>query len=293
MHYARIPRPFDPALKISSYRASVYTGMKKCFVVALAVTTFLVVGCEQQPSAPAGGQPASSPTPESTAAPASTPVTTATPAPTAAATATPESPTPTATPEAVAPTPSPEAPAPTATPEAVAPIATPDAVAPTPTPDAATPKVNPGMAAPTATPETASPTPTPDATAPAVTPTPTPEASPTASPEAPATTPDAVSPSPTPPPSASKSDTRPMLSSKSANEYLQSYDDYISDFKTAYQAMKQGDVTKYRTVIQRAQELQTKSDKLSGELNPEEEQRFADYLNKKANELSQFALQNR
>ena len=84
-----------------------------------------------------------------------------------------------------------------------------------------------------------------------------------------------------------------MLSSKSANEYLQSYDDYISDFKTAYQAMKQGDVTKYRTVIQRAHELQTKSDKLSGELNPEEEQRFADYLNKKANELSQFALQNR
>jgi flagellin-specific chaperone FliS len=83
------------------------------------------------------------------------------------------------------------------------------------------------------------------------------------------------------------------LSSRSANEYLQSYDAYISDFKTAYTAMKQGDVTKYQTVIQRVQELQTKSDKLSGELNPEEEQRFADYLNKKANELAQFASQNR
>ena len=82
------------------------------------------------------------------------------------------------------------------------------------------------------------------------------------------------------------------MSSRSANEYLQSYDDYISDFKTAYKAMKEGDMTKYRFVIQRAQELQTKSEKLAGELNPEEEQRFANYLNKKANELSQFASQN-
>jgi hypothetical protein len=160
--------------------------------------------------------------------------------------------------------------APTATPEAPAPAVTPEALAPTPTPEAAVP------------------TPTPEAAVPAATPTTTPEASPAPS----ATTPDAVSPSPTPPPSASTSDTRPLLSSKSANEYLQSYDDYISDFKTAYQAMKQGDVTKYRTVIQRAKELQTKSDKLSGELNPEEEQRFADYLHKKANELSQFTVQN-
>src|ERR1700733_5772988 len=116
MHYARIPRPSDPALNISSDRASVYIGMKKCFVVALAVTTFLVVGCEQQPSAPAGGQPASSPTRDSPAGPWSTPVTTATPAPTAPPPATPRSPLPTASPEAVSSTPSPEAPAPTATP---------------------------------------------------------------------------------------------------------------------------------------------------------------------------------
>jgi hypothetical protein len=275
MHYARIPGVFYLALNISSHRASVCLGMKKCFVVALAVTSFLVVGCEQRPTAPAGGQPASSPTPESTATPASTPVTTATPAPTAAAAATQEAAKPTATPEAVAPTPTPEAATPAATAEAATPTATPEA------------------AAPTATPETAPPTATQDAAGATATPTATPEASPTASAASPATTPDAISPSPTSPPSASNSDPRPLLSSKSANEYLQSYDDYISDFKTAYQAMKQGDVTKYRSVIQRAQELQTKSDKLSGELNPEEEQRFADYLNKKANELSQFALQNR
>ncbi len=51
-------------------------------------------------------------------------------------------------------------------------------------------------------------------------------------------------------------------------------------------------MTKYQTVIQRAQELQQKSENLAGELNPEEEQRFANYLNKKANELSQFASEN-
>jgi flagellin-specific chaperone FliS len=82
------------------------------------------------------------------------------------------------------------------------------------------------------------------------------------------------------------------LSSRSANEYLETYDAYISDFKTAYRAMKQGDMTKYQSVIQRAHELQTKSEKLAGELTPEEEQKFADYLNKKANELSAFASQN-
>jgi flagellin-specific chaperone FliS len=73
---------------------------------------------------------------------------------------------------------------------------------------------------------------------------------------------------------------------------LQSYDAYISDFKTAYAAMKKGDMSKYKCVIRRAMELQTKSEKLAGELNPEEEQQFADYLNKKANELAQFASQN-
>jgi hypothetical protein len=74
---------------------------------------------------------------------------------------------------------------------------------------------------------------------------------------------------------------------------LQSYDAYITDFKSAYQAMKEGDVTKYQSVIHRVQELQTKSAKLGGDLNAEEELEFANYLNKKANELSQFASQNR
>jgi hypothetical protein len=154
---------------------------------------------------------------------------------------------------------------------------------------------------------TQSPTPEPQAT-PQSTPTATPDARPTATPEptptatpetastpaaSPSITPDAVQPSPTSSPSAANLDVRPTLSSQSANEYLRSYDDYITDFKSAYKAMKEGDMTKYQSVIQRARELQTKSEKLGGELNPEEEQQFADYLNKKANELAQFASQNR
>ena len=83
------------------------------------------------------------------------------------------------------------------------------------------------------------------------------------------------------------------MSSQSANDYLESYDAYIRDFKSAYKAMKQGDVSKYKSVIRSAIELQTKSEKLGGELNPEEQKRFANYLQKKENELTEFASENR
>ena len=99
----------------------------------------------------------------------------------------------------------------------------------------------------------------------------------------------------TPPPAqspSSASDERPTFSSQSANEYVQSYDAYINDFKLACEAMRQGDMTKYQAVIQRAHELETKAEKLGGELSPEEQARFADYLNRRANELAQFASQN-
>jgi hypothetical protein len=97
---------------------------------------------------------------------------------------------------------------------------------------------------------------------------------------------------PAQPPSAASGDARPTFSSQSANEYVQSYDAYITDFKQAYEAMKQGDMTKYQAVIQRAHELESKEEKLGGELSPEEQARFADYLNKKADELAQFTRQN-
>ncbi len=173
-------------------------------------------------------------------------------------------------------------PAPTATPEATASaLITPNS----------TPEAQPSLAATpvaTATP-LITPALTPESQA---TPAPTPETPPAPAPS-PSNTPDNPAPSPTSSPQAAGSENRPTLSSQPANEYLRSYDAYISDFKSAYQAMKEGDVARYQSVIRRALELKTKSAKLGGELNAEEEQRFADYLNKKANELSQFASQNR
>jgi len=141
------------------------------------------------------------------------------------------------------------------------------------------------QSAPTSKPEASA---TPTATPPAA-PTATPEqapaapAAPTATPAEPNATP-ATSPSP-----GTSSEARPQFSSPSVNDYVQTYDAYISDFKTAYAAMKQGDVSKYQAVIQRAQELETKGNNLQGQLPPDEQQRFAEYLNKRANELAQLA----
>jgi hypothetical protein len=157
----------------------------------------------------------------------------------------------------------------------------------TPSPAAS---VSPGATTPEPQPSLAA---TPVATAsPLITPGSAAETPPAPAPS-PSTTPDSTTPSPTSSPQAAGSEGRPTLSSQPANEYLQSYDAYINDFKSAYQAMKDGDVARYQSVIRRALELKAKSAKLGGELNAEEEQRFADYLNKKANELSQFASQNR
>jgi len=151
---------------------------------------------------------------------------------------------------------------------------------------APSPTLTPNASPSTAPAREATPTPSPSATA-------TPESTP--SPPAPASlkSPDDTTPTPAQSPSTASGDVRPTFSSQSANEYVQSYDAYINDFKVAHQAMKQGDVTKYQAVIQRAHELESKGEKLGGELSPEEQTRFADYLNRKANELTQFTNQNR
>jgi hypothetical protein len=194
------------------------------------------------------------------------------------------------------PTPSGGQPSSSATPAPSTALATPAITTPTPGTQAVTPE-NKASVTPAGSPEataTPVPTPTPDTTPVAgAASTATPETTPATPTPSPAATPDGAAPSPSSSPSASESDVRPTLSSRSANEFLQSYDDYITDFKSASKAMKEGDMTKYQSVIQRAHELRTKSEKLGGELNPEEEQRFANYLNKKANELAQFASQNR
>jgi hypothetical protein len=129
------------------------------------------------------------------------------------------------------------------------------------------------------------PSPSPSAAA-------TPESTPSPPASVPLKSPEEITPAPAQSPSSASGDVRPTFSSQSANEYVQSYDAYINDFKLAYQAMRQGDMTKYQVVIQRAHELQSKGEKLGGELSPEEQARFADYLNRKADELAQFASQN-
>jgi len=129
------------------------------------------------------------------------------------------------------------------------------------------------------------PSPSPSAAA-------TPESTTSPSASVPLKSPEETTPSPAQSSPTASGDVRPTFSSQSANEYVQSYDAYINDFKLAYQAMRQGDMTKYQVVIQRAHELQSKGEKLGGELSPEEQARFADYLNRKADELAQFASQN-
>jgi len=129
------------------------------------------------------------------------------------------------------------------------------------------------------------PSPSPSAAA-------TPESTTSSSASVPLKSPEETTPSPAQSSPTASGDVRPTFSSQSANEYVQSYDAYINDFKLAYQAMRQGDMTKYQVVIQRAHELQSKGEKLGGELSPEEQARFADYLNRKADELAQFASQN-
>jgi hypothetical protein len=139
-------------------------------------------------------------------------------------------------------------------------------------------------------PPAASPTPaesppaqaTPEATPPTTPPPPAPETSPTppANPEA----------SPTESPSTS--DARPTFKSDLANQYVATYDSYIEEFKVAYEAMKHNDLSKYQTVVAKAQELQSQGEQLAGELSPEEQRKFADYLNRKSDELAQYASQN-
>jgi hypothetical protein len=168
-----------------------------------------------------------------------------------------------------------------------------------------TPNASPSAAAasaPLKSPEETTPLPAQSppsaATAPELTPSSSPsataalESTPSPPESAPTKSPEETTPPAAQSPSSASGDERPTFSSKSANEYVQSYDAYINDFKLAYQAMRQGDMTKYQAVIQRAHELQSKGEKLGGELSPEEQARFADYLNRKANELAQFANQN-
>jgi hypothetical protein len=85
---------------------------------------------------------------------------------------------------------------------------------------------------------------------------------------------------------------RPIFKNQAANDYLESYDAYIKDFKEAYRNMKQGNMVKYEAVIGRTEELQSKGEQVRKELTSEEQREFSEYLDRKAQELGQSADQN-
>jgi hypothetical protein len=80
---------------------------------------------------------------------------------------------------------------------------------------------------------------------------------------------------------------RPVFKNQAANDYLESYDAFITDFKEAYRQMRQGEMAKYEAVIARATEIQSKGDQIRGQLSPEDQQEFSEYLARKAQELAQ------
>jgi hypothetical protein len=85
---------------------------------------------------------------------------------------------------------------------------------------------------------------------------------------------------------------RPTFKSDRANQYVATYDSYIEEFKVTYEAMKHNDLSNYQTVVAKAQELRSQGEQLADELSPEEQRKFADYLNRKSDELAQYASQN-
>jgi hypothetical protein len=78
---------------------------------------------------------------------------------------------------------------------------------------------------------------------------------------------------------------RPVFKNQAANDYLESYDAYIKDFKEAYRNMKQGNMVKYEAVIARTEELQSKGEQVQKELSSEERREFSEYIDRKAQEL--------
>jgi hypothetical protein len=121
-----------------------------------------------------------------------------------------------------------------------------------------------------------------------VTPAPVRSASPETTPPPPST-PGSPAESPSSSPKVAASDAtpdRPQFANQSANEFVDRYDTFVADFKVAYEAMKNRDMSKYEAVISRAQELEIKVSQLESELSPEDQKKFADYLSRRADELA-------
>lgn len=145
-------------------------------------------------------------------------------------------------------------------------------------PPASAASPSPVVPAGSATPAVTTPaaTATPAATTPAATPSGSP------SPEASAAGNSGASPSPTPV-------RLPHFASAEANEYVQSYEAYLQNFRTAYiRMMKDADLSGYGRLIAQAQELQARGEQIEEELDPSEREALGKYLDAKAEEIKRI-----
>ncbi|MBV9672262.1 MAG: hypothetical protein JO076_05480 [Verrucomicrobia bacterium] len=83
----------------------------------------------------------------------------------------------------------------------------------------------------------------------------------------------------------------PAFSNNVVNQYIQIYDDYISEVKTTLTAIRKGNVSNYQRIILRTRELEESAVKAEELLNPAEQKNFTEYLAKRADEIQEFVNQ--
>jgi hypothetical protein len=122
-----------------------------------------------------------------------------------------------------------------------------------------------------------------------VTPTPTqsPTAAPMVSPSA-NEPPSLVSPTPSTAP-ATAAIVRPQFKDEEANQYLDDYDAYLDEFRSAYLEMQNGNMAKFQSMIDRAKEMQNKGEAVQAKLSPEEQKAFQEYIGKKSEQLGNLS----
>jgi hypothetical protein len=142
----------------------------------------------------------------------------------------------------------------------------------------------PVLLADSATPAATTPAETATATATAAPAATTPTAAASASPE-PSAAAGNSAPSPTPV-------RPPHFASAEANEYVQTYEAYIQNFRAAYiRMMKDADLSEYGRLIAQAQELQARGEQIQEELDPSEREALGKYLDAKAEEVRRITSQ--
>jgi hypothetical protein len=81
----------------------------------------------------------------------------------------------------------------------------------------------------------------------------------------------------------------PHFASAAANEYVQAYEAYLQEFRTAYlRMMQKADLSDYSRILAKARDLQVKGEEIEQELDPRESEAFGRYLDQKAEELGRI-----